>query len=617
MGSKNSKKASGRGAKPPLFPRDRGSKFENEKGESNLHSDWKRRSQELSQKCPDFNELKQDENYAGYEKALSSVMEKDSSSNVEETWKALKNKRKQRHKLRAKLQERNPISKSPDCQNSSFRHTRTRSRNQRVDSAVSNFANVSESMKSSSSSSHNVAGTHGLNNANSPYPIIDGRESYQQAHITMQAATNSKARNKYAPTATGCNESKSNNMTSTPRVRETAVSSAPLQGTATPKTTTGPTSTTESSPLAPPLGPKTEAFCRPIATTPANNPVSAATTKKKPPDVFAAPLTIERNSARHDGGRGGDNRIPHDGDGMGAASQGTVESKQRLTERSRMMSQSSKYYTDNETEEESSPFDMDGGASSSFPRRQQQHQQVQAQDNEASYVAAAASTGHQQRTYAKEEKQSNGGDDGGGGGDGNTVIDHGKQEEKGGGGEGRRTKTVAEVVVAAGADDNLQGRVDSDGMQELTLRKHDGSNGNNDDDDDNDDDGGRHKSNLSAPLENMMIRQIFAPKICQDSNNWVSKETAWKRMLLIINVEREEYEEMEVSSNDLVWRIRQAYVRQSSSSESTRFLITLGDDRILQELDDSKELCEYKIGPTSPVYASTNLKTGDEMVLVD
>jgi len=77
------------------------------------------------------------------------------------------------------------------------------------------------------------------------------------------------------------------------------------------------------------------------------------------------------------------------------------------------------------------------------------------------------------------------------------------------------------------------------------------------------------------------------------------------------------YEEMEVSSNDLVWRIRQAYVRQSSSSESTRFLITLGDDRILQELDDSKELCEYKIGPTSPVYASTNLKTGDEMVLVD
>uniref|UniRef100_A0A7S2XB92 Ubiquitin-like domain-containing protein n=1 Tax=Lotharella oceanica TaxID=641309 RepID=A0A7S2XB92_9EUKA len=113
-------------------------------------------------------------------------------------------------------------------------------------------------------------------------------------------------------------------------------------------------------------------------------------------------------------------------------------------------------------------------------------------------------------------------------------------------------------------------------------------------------------STLSGPLNAMSIKQIFAPKICQDKNNWVSRDTIWQCPLVVINVENGDVEEMAVRSNHKVGDIKKAYLDQSGNSKNTKFLYCNAKSTLV-ELDDEKELREYRIGDGDPVYASNSI----------
>ncbi|GAB5354494.1 hypothetical protein AAMO2058_000123400 [Amorphochlora amoebiformis] len=126
------------------------------------------------------------------------------------------------------------------------------------------------------------------------------------------------------------------------------------------------------------------------------------------------------------------------------------------------------------------------------------------------------------------------------------------------------------------------------------------------------------QSHLSGPLGDLQIREvrkIYAPRICLDQNNWVSRECAWQCQLIVYNVEEANYEEMAVRSNYTIGLIKKAYLNQSKAPKETRFFM-LDKNQLLYELDDDKELCEYHIRESEPVYASYRLRTGEKLRFV-
>mmetsp|Transcript_7896 Transcript_7896/g.14662 ORF Transcript_7896/g.14662 Transcript_7896/m.14662 type:complete len:508 (+) Transcript_7896:300-1823(+) len=133
---------------------------------------------------------------------------------------------------------------------------------------------------------------------------------------------------------------------------------------------------------------------------------------------------------------------------------------------------------------------------------------------------------------------------------------------------------------------------------------------------------------LSPPLQDLTInnatkKKIYAPSLCLDDGNWVSRDTVWQRSLIVINLDTKQEEEMIVSNNNQIGYIKAAYIKQNNCAKETRFLIPRTDTPtgarvyILEELDDRKQLFEFSIGSRDRVYASTTFMAGDTLNVIE